>query len=162
MSYQNISASIVAADKTAVITALQTIKTKLPFLINLTIADRKKLRKMGSVRTSYVQDVYTAATNNASAIPSGFSLTEYGKDATLLKDLTDIQALLQPLFEGLEDTQMALGSELMKQSDECYGYLKVAAKKSSSQNLTMAIKSISDQLKHAKKADVSAKKTNNS
>ena len=152
MSYQNISVTLVAADKTAIITALQTIKTKLPFLINLTAADRKKLRKMGSVRTSYVQDVYTAANNNASAIPSGFSISEYGKDVTLMKDLTDIFALLQPLFEGVEDTQMALGSELMKQSDECYGYLKVSSKKSSNQNLTMAVKSISDQLKRAKKA----------
>ena len=61
MSYQNISAVITAADKEAVQTAVQTIKAKLPFLVNLNPQERKRLRKMGAVRTAYVQDVYQAA-----------------------------------------------------------------------------------------------------
>jgi hypothetical protein len=146
MSYQNISAVITADDKAAVQAAIQTIKAKLPFLVNLTVQERKRLRKMGAVRTSYVQDVYQAASNNSGAIPSGFNLTEYGKDTQLLKDMTDIISWLLPVYEGIENTSMALGGELMKQSDECYGYLKVAAKKSSNQSLTQTVKEIADQL----------------
>ena len=151
MSYSNISASLSAADKQAILQAVQVIKTKLPFLINLNEQDRKTLRKMGSVRTAYVQDVYSASAGNTSAIPSGFSLPEYGKDVTLQKDLMDILTPLGPVFEGLSDTAMALGAELMHQSDECYGYLKVAANKSSNQNLNVVVKKIADQLKHKPK-----------
>lgn len=129
MAYQNISAVISAADKTAVQTAIQTIKAKLPFLVNLNPQERKKLRKMGPVHTSYVQDVYQAVVNNSIVIPGSINLAEYGKDVALMKDITDILSWLLPVFDGIENTSVALGNELMKQSDECYGYLKVAANK---------------------------------
>ena len=151
MSYSNISASLSAADKQAVLQAVQTIKTKLPFLINLNETDRKNLRKMGNVRTAYVQDVYNASATNPGSIPGGFSLAEYGKDVSLQKDLVDILTALMPLCEGVNDTEMALGAELMKQSDECYGYLKVVAKKSSNQNLNDAVKKIAEHLRHKPK-----------
>jgi len=151
MSYQNISASILAADKTAIQTALQTIKAKMPFLIALNPTERKKLRKMGAGRTAYVQDVYNAASNNSASIPAGLSLTEFAKDVQLMKDMTDIIGWLMPVYDAIQDTDLALGSELMKQADEAYGYLKNAAKKSSSQALSTTVKQISDQLKTGKR-----------
>jgi hypothetical protein len=152
MSYQNLSAAIVAADKDAVLTAIQTIKTKLPFLINLSNEERIKLRKMGAVRTSFVQDVYQASTNNNGAIPQAINLAEFGKDLQLYRDLTDIMSLLMPVYESIESTTMALSAELMKQSDECYGHLKVAAKKSTNMSLNETLKRISSQLKQSPKA----------
>jgi len=119
----------------------------LPFLVNLNPQERKRLRKMGAVRTAYVQDVYQAAANNSGVIPSGFNLAEFGKDVQLMKDMNDILSWLLPVYDGIENTNMAIGSELMKQSDECYGYLKVAAKKSSNQSLNQTVKQISKQLK---------------
>ena len=150
MSYQNISANLLAADKTTVQTSIQTIKAKLFFLISLNAEERKKLRKMGARRLAYVQDVYNAAVNNSGAIPSGFNVSEYAKDVQLMKDLTDIISWLMPVYEAIQDTDLALGNELMKQSDEAYGYLKNAAKKNSSQALTTTVKQISDQLKRGK------------
>jgi hypothetical protein len=143
----NISASLSLDDKNAILQAVKLIKEKLPFLINLNQEDRQKLRKMGDIRTSYVQDVYQVATANPSSIPSGFSLEEYGKDVELKKAIAEIQTVLSPVCEGLNDTEMALGAELMKQSDECYGYLKVVAKKSSNQNLNDTVKKIADHMK---------------
>jgi hypothetical protein len=151
MGYMNISAAIAAADKTAVQTAIQTIKTKLPFLINLSSAERVKLRKMGAVRTSYVQDVYQAVLANPGTVPSGFNTAEYGKDLQLYRDLSDIMSWLRPVFDSIESTNMALSFELMKQTDECYGHLKVAAKKSTNQSLNETIKRIADQLKQSPK-----------
>jgi hypothetical protein len=147
MSYSNISATLSAADKQAILQAVQTIKTKLPFLINLNEQERKNLRKMGVVRTAYVQDVYSASSGNPTVIPSAFSLAEFAKDVALNKELSDIFTALGPVAEGVKDTMMALGNELMRQSDECYGYLKVLAKKSSNQNLTDVVKKIANQLK---------------
>src|ERR1051326_1810255 len=74
MSYSNISASLSAADKQAILQAVQTIKTKLPFLVNLNTEERQKLRKMGGGRTAYVQDVFSTASSNSAVIPQGFSL----------------------------------------------------------------------------------------
>lgn len=147
MSYQNISSSITAADKQAVQAAIQTIRTKLPFLIVLAMTERKRLRKMGPAGVPYVQDVYNAAVSNPGAITTGFSLTEYGKDLQLFKDLTEIISWLTPIYEGIDDTHLALGNELMKQSDECYGYLKVASKKSSNQSLKDTVAVIASLLK---------------
>jgi hypothetical protein len=123
----------------------------LPFLINLSVDERKKLRKMGPGRTSYVQDIFQAATNNSGAIPQRFSMSEFGKDLQLYRDLSDILSLMEPLFESMESTSMALSAELMKQADECYGYLKVAAQKSTNQSLNATLKRISDQLKQSPK-----------
>jgi len=148
MSYQNISVAIVAADKTTVLTSIQAIKAKLPFLINLNPAERKRIRKMGAIRRAYVQDVYAAIVNNPTAAPSGFNVVEFGKDVQLMKDITDILGVLLPVYDGIVDTSFALGNELMKQADEAYGYLKVAAKKSSNQSLNQTIQNISVQLKH--------------
>jgi hypothetical protein len=151
MSYQNISASLSAADKQTILEAVQNIKSKLPFLVNLNEASRKNLRKMGNVRYSYVSDVYNAVAGNPGTIPVGFSVNEYGKDVVLHKDLVDILTALNTVVEGLHDTEIALGAELMQQSDECYGYLKVVAKKSSNQNLNSVVKDIAEHLKRKSK-----------
>jgi hypothetical protein len=151
MSYQNISAVLANADKTAVQDAIQTIKSKLPFLISFNALERKNIRKMGAVRTSYVQDVYTASIANSASIPPALSLDEYTKDFNLLKEMNEIISNLMPVYESVQDTYLALGNELMKQSDEAYSYLKNAAKKNSSQALTMTVKQISDQLKTGKR-----------
>jgi hypothetical protein len=151
MSYSNISASLSAADKQAVLQAVQTIKSKLPFLVNLNEEERKKLRKMGHVRSSYVKDVYLTSLSNPDSLPGGFDLEEYSKDMALQKDLDEIFAALGPICEGINDTEVALGIELMKQSDACYGYLKVGAKKSSNQNLNDAVKKIAGHTKRKTK-----------
>lgn len=138
MPQSKISAALTATDKQAIITAIQTIKTKLPFLVNLNDVERKKLRKMGAVRTGYVQEVFYASSANTTSLPSGFDMVEYNKDFNIHKELREIHSLLGPVAEGIGNTLMAAGSDLMLQSDECYGHLKVAAKKSPNQSLTNA------------------------
>ena len=102
---------------------------------------------MGFTRTAFVQDVYNASAGNPNAIPAAFSMVEFGKDVALNKDLTDVLTMLSSLSEGVRDTLMALGNEMMHQADECYGYLKVMAKKNSNQNLNDVVKKIASQLK---------------
>jgi hypothetical protein len=49
--------------------------------------------------------------------------------------LSEIYSLVNPLKDSMECTLMALGAELMKESDEDYGYLKIASSKANNQNL---------------------------
>lgn len=47
MPENRVSASLSASDRDAVLAALQTIRQKLPFLVDLSPEDRRKLPKMG-------------------------------------------------------------------------------------------------------------------
>lgn len=47
MAYQNVNASISPQDIQEIKAALQTIQKKLPFLITLSLEERRKLLKMG-------------------------------------------------------------------------------------------------------------------
>lgn len=128
MPNPNISASIAAADKAAIEANVNAIKALLLFLVNLTPAQRKKLRKMGTKRTGYVAAVFNAVITNPSAIPASFDVAEYIKDKTLFDDLAYIKNLLVSLTEAVDDTQMMVGAELMQQSDTAYGLLKDSAR----------------------------------
>jgi len=145
------STSISKETKSATIDGLESLKLNFPFLINLTSDERQKLRTMGAVRTSYVQDIYQASMSNKSALPAGFSLDDYGKDLQLYRDLEEIMSHLLPLFEGIESTSMVLSSKLMKQTDQCYAHLKVEAVKNPNQFLGETLKKIAAQLKKTRK-----------
>lgn len=128
MSNPNISAVINAADKATIEANINGIKALLLFLANLTPQQRQKLRKKGTKRTGYVMDVFNAVITNPSAIPTSFDVAEYVKDKNLFDDLAYVKNLLLSLVEAIDDTQMLVGSELMKQSDTAYSHLKTEAK----------------------------------
>jgi hypothetical protein len=123
-----ISASITPAAKAELEAVAANILVLLPFLINLTPAQRKKIRKMATKHTGYVADVFNAVIANPTAIPATFSIPEYTKDKVLFDDLTYVCNLFETIVEAMRDTLLQLGSELMLQSDASYDYLKRAAK----------------------------------
>jgi hypothetical protein len=61
MSYQNISAKLTETDLQEIKTALATIEAKLPFLVHLTVEERRKLFKMGNKSLAFVSNSLTAA-----------------------------------------------------------------------------------------------------
>ncbi|MDD5570538.1 MAG: hypothetical protein PHD97_05195 [Bacteroidales bacterium] len=151
MAYNNISVSLTDAQKVALRTSIAALKNMLPFLINLTPAERKRLRKTGNKRLSYVLEVLRVATANPQVLPTSFSLTEFTKDVVFMNDLAEFLGILKPVYEGMEDTMLAVGNEAIREADEVYGYLKVAGKKSGSQALNISIQKISNNLKQNKK-----------
>jgi len=75
-----ISATLTQADREAVMTAVATIKEKLPFLIDLTADDRKALPKMGDKSRAFVTKALEVATQNPDFLPRSFDLEELRKD----------------------------------------------------------------------------------
>lgn len=128
MPYSNLSFAITAAQKAAIKTAADTIRTNLSFLINLSLEERKSLRKIGSKRLGYVKDVLDGSKANPSSIPSAINMAEFDKDVQGYADMSEIAALLRPLFEAIEDTTIAVGSEATRTADQCYKNLKANAK----------------------------------
>jgi hypothetical protein len=106
---------------------------------------------MGAKRRTYVNDVFSLATSNPSALPSSFDLTGYIKNHQLWQDVYDILEWLTPIYEGLCDTEIVLGSEIIQESDNAYGHLKVTAKKDPAMPISIQVKQIADQLKLGKR-----------
>ncbi len=129
MSDQNlVSATLSDTDRDAVLTAIATIQTKLPFLVGLSMADRTNLNKMGNIRRSFVEQTVPVANQNAQVMPGSFDLAELTADLALYHQLAMITDTLKPLFEKIDDTMLALGSDLYSASLEAYSYIKSAGK----------------------------------
>jgi len=140
MSYQNISAKLTETDLQEIKTALATIETKLPFLVHLTVEERRKLFKMGNKSLAFVSNSLTAAQSNPDILPASFDLNEFTSDYQLSTALTEVHLRLQQLTEKVDDTLLAVSSEAMTSSLTVYEYVKTAAKK------TPGLKAIADQL----------------
>ncbi|HMJ07108.1 MAG TPA: hypothetical protein VK474_12680 [Chthoniobacterales bacterium] len=129
MSDQNlVSATLTDTDRDAALLAISTIATKLPFLLGLSVEDRINLQKMGNVRRSFVEQTVPIASQNAQVLPASFNLAELTADMDLYRQLAPIMDALKPVFEKLDDTLMALGSDLYAASLEAYGYIKAAGR----------------------------------
>ena len=140
MSYQNISATVSDEDKQAVKDAIETVRQKLPFLVNLTPDERKSLFKTGPNSLSFVQNALQAAQNNPTILPGAFDVTEFGSDVNLLAVLTELGTVVGQLASEIDDTRMAVGSEAMNEASQVYNYVKTAAK------TTPGLKPVADQL----------------
>ncbi|OUL34487.1 hypothetical protein BV372_13885 [Nostoc sp. T09] len=140
MPYQNITASLTPEDIQEIKAALQTIQKKLPFLVTLSVEERRKLFKMGDKSLAFVNNSLTAAQSNRDILPASFDVEEFMRDYQLAATLTELLTGLRQVTEQVDDTLLAVGSEAMSSSLTVYDYVKTAAKK------TPGLKTIAEQL----------------
>lgn len=151
MSDIHISGKITDESKGKITQSFDAVRKELPFLRSLTADERKGLRTIGAERLGYATEVNVASNANDTAMAKGFSLIEYNESYNLFIDLAEVITELNSLKDALVNTQMTVGAELMKQSDEAYGYLKIAAEKKNDQHLNTTIKKIMNMLKTGKR-----------
>ncbi|NBA88294.1 hypothetical protein GVN16_21155 [Emticicia sp. CRIBPO] len=144
-----ISATLSAAERDEIIAKIAEIKTKLPFLLNLTTAERSQFRKMGNKGLAYVADCLRAGKAFPSIIPPSIDIVELEKDLTLHNYLSEIAVNIKSLAEGIEDTMTAAGSDAMSNSDDIYAYLKRSA--GSDDNIKAQLSQISAHFKKTRK-----------
>ena len=128
MADNRISASLSQADQQAVIAALNTIREKLPFLIDLSPDERRALLKMGDKSRGFVNEALGLAMLNPDILPRSFDAAEMRKDVELLSTLSPIMAALSQLSELVEDTYMAVGSEAYASALLVYQYARAGGK----------------------------------
>lgn len=119
MPYTNLSAVLSPADKAAIMTNLQNIRSILSFAVNLTAEERRALPKMGDKRFTFVTKVMEYTVNEPQFNPPYLSLPEANKDLNLFNDLRALLAESQQVTEIMSDTQMASGVEIY---DYCRAY----------------------------------------
>ncbi|MEI9934763.1 MAG: hypothetical protein WDM71_07920 [Ferruginibacter sp.] len=88
-----ISAVLTDANRDAAIASIKQAQATLSFLINLTDADRKTLRKMGSKSIDYVNLNLQGAQNFGSLLLASFKVTEFGNDVALVNQLKAVQVI---------------------------------------------------------------------
>jgi hypothetical protein len=76
MNENRISATLSQTDQQAVLDAINTIRTKLPFLVDLSPEDRHALPKMGDKSRGFVSQALDVATQNADILPRNFDVAE--------------------------------------------------------------------------------------
>jgi hypothetical protein len=106
-----IDAALSAADKQAVLDAVALIKTKLPFLIDLTVEERKALPKMGDKSRAFVAQALTLAEQDDSYLPRSFDVAEMRQDVELTEQMSPIVTAVMQLSEMLDDTYTLAGSD---------------------------------------------------
>ena len=140
MPYQAISAAISDNKLQEIKTAIASIRANMPFLVSLTVDERRKRIKMGDKSLAFVSNSLSVTQNNPEVVPSNFDIAEFNKDYQLAVSLTEVLSLLQQLTEEVDDTLLAVGSESMASSLLVYDYVKTAAKHAP------GLKSVADQL----------------
>lgn len=140
MAYQNITGSLSPADIQEIKAALQTVQKKLPFLVTLSVEERRKLVKMGDKSLAFVSNSVSAAQSNREILPASFDVEELVRDYQLATTLTELLISMRQLTEQVDDTLLAVGSEAMSGSLTVYDYVKTASKK------TPGLKTLAEQL----------------
>jgi hypothetical protein len=81
-----------------------------------------------------------AAQSNREILPASFDVEELVRDYQLATTLTELLTSMRQLTEQVDDTLLAVGSEVMSSSLTVYDYVKTAAKK------TPGLKTVAEQL----------------
>jgi hypothetical protein len=140
MPYQNIDATLSAADLQAVKESFARILEKLPFLVNLTVEERRATFKAGPNSLSFVTNALTAAQANPAILPVSFNTAAFQRDVDLFTVLTELGTLAASVASQIDDTRLAVGGEAMQQATQVFSYVKTAAK------TTPGLKPVAEQL----------------
>ncbi|CAH0354225.1 hypothetical protein [Aquabacterium sp. CECT 9606] len=116
------------ADHAAIADALSTLESKLSGLISLSTDERRSLNKMGEKSETFCRRTLVAMSDNAGLIPADVDVAEAQRDLAQLDALRPHIARLTKLLGRAEDSEMALGSDVMVTALEGYALLKVLGK----------------------------------
>lgn len=128
MIENRISAALAQADVEAILAAIKIIKEKLPFLINLTVEERRALNKPGDRSRNYIDKAMEVAVQNPDILPRLFNVEEMRKDIELGQKLQPILLALSQLQEVVDNTVAVINSEAYAAALSAYGYAKAAGK----------------------------------
>lgn len=119
--------------------ALAALETELQGLIALTPDQRKGLYRMGPKSEAFCRQTLTVLGENPQVIPPSLDLADAQADLAALDQLRPRLARLQRLSERWEDSQDALGSDVMSFALEGYALLKVSGRNQGLEGLRKAL-----------------------
>lgn len=115
--------------------ALTTLEKALSGLIALDIEERRGLVRMGPKSEQFCRATLTTLEQNPQVVPPSLGLSDAKADLAAYDRLRPLALRLQQLAQKAEDTQIALGSDVMSLALEGYALLKVAGRNQALENL---------------------------
>ncbi len=108
--------------------AIDTIRRVFAPLVTLQPAQRRELFKMGDKSEVFCRQTLSLLAANPQMLPPNLGLVEAQADLAALEQLRPRLQQLRQLVERADDTEMALGSDIIGVALEGYGLLKVSGK----------------------------------
>jgi hypothetical protein len=124
-----ISATISPADKTAFDQKLAEATALLPFLVNLTPEEKRRLVTIGLERAAMVDAFLQEMANHPELVPSYVDMVEVNKDAGTYRCLIETRQRPAELVEKHDDTIMLVGGDLMTAFGSFYASVKDARRR---------------------------------
>lgn len=122
-----INARLTPEDLAAIKQAIYEINARMPFLLGLTLEERRKLAKISRSNKLFVADSIEVVRENPMMLPYYLTPGELENDYLLYQQLGEILLPLEQLYEKVRDTQIMAGSEAYQTSLVTYKLVRVAA-----------------------------------
>ncbi|GAB3359122.1 hypothetical protein [Lysobacter tyrosinilyticus] len=123
-----ISLTLSQQDLTDLDGAIATLRRVFTPFVALQADERVEIKKMGPKSREFCEQTLTLLANNPQIVPPSLGLTEALADRTALEQLRPRLQQLHQLVEKADDTEMALGSDMMAIALEGYRLLEVSGK----------------------------------
>ena len=126
MSLNNsqIDITLTAEQIAAIVAAMDTLETALPFLVSLTADDRQRLFKLGTRSEGFVAEALSAAQQHSDYVPASVSIVQLQRDIGLRQALLPIVQRARLIYTKLNDTWMLAGADAMQSATAIYRVLR--------------------------------------
>ena len=129
-----ISATITPKEMEAIKSAIATIQSKLPFLVDIGTKEIRRMAKAGDLSEAFLQKALAIAEQSPDILPRNFAIEEFRADMALAASLEEITLSLQKLLERI-------GNTIIVARSDAYGHALITydrSKKSATQGLHAA------------------------
>ena len=111
MADNRVDATLTSQDAQEITDAIKTIRTRLPFLMDLSPDERRSMPALGDRSRAFVSRALEVAKQNPGFLPHAFDVDAMDRDMQLFSALQPILTALTQLSELVDDTVHAIGSE---------------------------------------------------
>jgi hypothetical protein len=106
-----IHATLTAEQMTAISSSIETIRQNLPFLVDISGEEIRRLAKAGDLSEAFLQKALTIAEQSPEILPRNFAIEEFRSDMALSASLGEISLALKQLLERIGNTSIVARSD---------------------------------------------------
>ena len=138
---QNLISLDIGADAIAAVDqAIATLEHFTKPFLTLTASEKKDLFKMGDKSVAFCQQTALVLSQNKDALPAGFDYTEMEDDLAAYAALQGRVLRIREVLAKMDDTQTAIGSDIMVAASEGYALMKLFGKAEGLSELQQAMR----------------------
>ena len=126
MSSNCINATLQQTDVDRILADIANLRQGLPFLIDLSLEERKGMPKLGDKLLPFVTKTLTVAEQHPEILPSTFALDNLRAAADMYQKLYPVRLALEHFLGQVLDTLCAAGSDARVEALHVYKYAQAA------------------------------------